>query len=514
MLVPAHQNYVRISCMAKVFRNKTILQILDHYRDFWSLSYAAGVLGWDLKTYMPKGGATPRGVALGRISTIQQRLFLSKDFVSLVHQASVEKNLTDAEKGVVRVLLHQLRFFEKIPPKFLEDFSLLTSEASVVWRNAKEKEDYKLFEPYLKRIFDSNRKMAEYLGYKDSPYDALLDLFEEGLTVGDVEPFFDSIRKPLKTLLSQIVKSDKYNNSHFLEEQAYNKGKLERLNLKILKLLFEDSSRLRLDVSSHPFTTSFSRSDTRITTWYHRNDFARSLLAVIHEFGHALYDLQADPGLEMTPIQGGTSLVIHESQSRFWENFVGRSDEFLLGYLIDFKGLSKPIGRYIDVEKIKGLRMYFNKVSPGALRVEADEVTYHFHIMLRYEIEKEIMEGRLKIKDLREIWNTKMKNYLGINPRKDSEGVLQDIHWSMGNVGYFPTYSLGTFLGAQWEQQIKSSKLKINNYEEIKKWLRLHIHQYGSTYTMSDLLKKNKMKFDPEVNLRYLREKYGKIYGF
>ena len=499
--------------MATPFHNKIIRQVLDNYRDFWSLSYAAGVLGWDLETYMPRSGALPRGTALGRLSTIQQRLFLDKDFVSLVHKGSTLANLTDQERGVIRVLTHQLKFYEKLPPKFLEDFSLLTSKASVVWREAKEKNNYKLFEPYLKKIFDANRKMAEYLGYKDSPYNALLDLFEEGLTVGEVEPFFETIRKPLKNLLSEILKSDKHQTSHFLERQAYNKKKLEELNLKILKLFFEDSSRLRLDVSSHPFTTSFSRYDTRITTWYHQKDFARSILAVIHEFGHALYDLQADPRLEMTPIQGGTSLVIHESQSRFWENFVGRSDEFLRAHLIDFKGLSKSISRYLSIEKIDGLRMYFNKVAPGPLRVEADEVTYHFHIMLRYEIEKEIIEGRLKVKDVREVWNAKMKDYLGINPGKDSDGVLQDIHWSMGNVGYFPTYSLGTFLGAQWEEKM-NQEFRIRNYEGIKNWLRQHIHRYGSTYKLADLLKKNKMKFDPNVNLKYLQSKYAKIYDF
>jgi carboxypeptidase Taq len=201
-------------------------------------------------------------------------------------------------------------------------------------------------------------------------------------------------------------------------------------------------------------------------------------------------------------------LVIHESQSRFWENFVGRSRNFIEYFLNDFQ---KAVGRKLSVEDVYA---YFNKVSPSMLRVEADEVTYHFHIMLRFEIEKGIIEGGLKIKDLPEIWNSKMKEYLGITPKTDSDGVLQDIHWSGGSVGYFPTYSLGTFLGAQWEKEIVDYGLAIGEYGKMEKWLKDHIHKYGSTYTLQDLLTKNKMKFDPSVNLNYLRKKYAKIYGF
>ncbi len=510
---------IKLSVMRRPFQNKTILKILDYYKNLWALGYVSNIAHWDLETYMPEKGASARGEALGRLSVIRQKMFLDKDFVSLIHQAERSQTLSEVERGIVRVLLHSLRFYEKLPPDFIEEFEKLTNTATVVWRSAKEKNNFKLFEPYLTKIFDMNRKAADYLGYKDSPYDALLDQFEERLTSREAESFFGEIRDPLKNLLSKILKSNKHNNSHFLERAGYNQEKLASLNQKILALFWEDFSRFRLDVSRHPFTTSFSGNDTRITTWYHKTDFARSILATIHEFGHALYDLQSAPELEMTPIAGGSSLVIHESQSRFWENFIGRSDSFLRRYLVDFKGLSPEINRYIQREKIDSLRMYFNRVSPGPLRVEADEVTYHFHIMLRFEIEKGIIEGRMKVRDLPEIWRTKMLEYLEIAPQSESEGALQDIHWSGGMVGYFPTYSLGTFLGAQWEEKISQiSKLKsqsyISNLKSVEIWLGEHIHKYGSTYTLSDLLKKNGMKFDPSVNLNYLKEKYSKIYGF
>lgn len=497
-----------------VFKNKTILSILDYYKNLWALSYVSGVAHWDLETYMPAKGAGPRGEALGRLSVIRQKMFLDKDFVSLIHKAEKDKTLNDQEKAVVRVMLRALKFYTRLPSDFVEKFEKVTNIGTVVWREAKEKDDFKIFEETLSQIFEMNKEMADHLGYKDSPYDALLDQFEEGLTVREVSNFFDTIKSPLSGLLVKIKKSDNYNKSHFLERQAYDKEKLAKLNQKILKLFWEDFGRFRLDVSSHPFTTSFSNTDTRITTWYHKEDFARSLLATVHEFGHALYDLQSSPDLEMTPIAGGSSLVIHESQSRFWENFVGRSESFIKKFLPDMQSAVHDSQLTVD-----SVSAYFNKVSPSLLRVEADEVTYHFHIMLRAEIEKGLIEGKLKVKDLPEIWNGLMKEYLGVTPKKDSEGVLQDVHWSGGMVGYFPTYSLGTFLGAQWEKEISQianfkSQSLISNIKTIENYLKEHIHKYGSTYTLQELLVKNNMKFDPTVNLKYLEEKYSKIYDF
>jgi carboxypeptidase Taq len=492
----------------KYFKNQTILKILDYYKNLWALSYVGGIAHWDLETYMPSAGASARGEALGRLSVIRQKMFLDPAFVNLIHQSEKEKDLTDQEKGIVRVLTRSLKYYEKIPSDFLEKFENLTNTATVIWREAKEKNNFKLFEASLDKIFSMNREMAGYLEYKDSPYDALLDQYEEGLTSKSVNQLFNEVRVPLQELLEKITSSKKYFKVHPLENAKYDKGKMAEVNGKILKLLWGDSSRLRLDISAHPFTTSFSNNDTRITTWYHETDFARSVLAVVHEFGHALYDLQSRNDLQMTPIQGGSSLVIHESQSRLWENFVGRSESFINHFKKDFEA---AVGRQLSTSD---LMLYFNKVSPSNLRVEADEVTYHFHIMLRFEIEKGLIEGKMNVKDLPEIWNSKMKEYLGIKPKSDSEGVLQDVHWSNGMVGYFPTYSLGTFLGAQWENKMEDDKWKLENLDEMKSWLGEHIHQYGSTYTLQDLLVKNKMKYDPAVNLKYLQEKYGKIYGF
>lgn len=494
------------------FKNPTILKILNYYKDLWSLSYLSAVTHWDLETYMPKLGTNYRGEALARVSTIKQKMFLNKDFVELINKASKIKDLNDYEKGVVRNLKESLKIYQKVPSSFLEGFEKLTNKATVVWSKAKAENDFNLFKPYLKNIFEENRKLADYLGFKDSPYDALLDLYETDLKSKDVNNFFESVIPPLKELLQKIVSSKNYRKTHFLKEAKYNKEKMVTLNEKILKDLWQNYGRegnFRLDISSHPFTTSFSTQDTRITTWYHDSDFARSLMAVIHEFGHALYDLQSPEGLEATPISGGSSLVIHESQSRFWENHIGRSKEFIKKYIQDIRGVVDMKDLTVD-----DVYEYLNQVKPSLLRVEADEVTYHMHIALRFEIEKGLIEGKLKINDIEEIWNTKMQEYLGIKPKNSSQGVLQDIHWSHGSVGYFPTYSLGTFLGSQWEKEIQKQKVKNNEYTKIEDWLKNKIHKYGSTYSLEKLLEKQKMTFDQSVNLNYLNSKYSKIYNF
>lgn len=493
------------------FKNKNILKILDYYKNLWALSHASAVLHWDLETYMPVKGAVARGEALAKISSIRQKMFLDPGFAKLLASLDGAKNLNDYEQGVVRVLSRSLKFYKKIPPQFIEDFEKLINRSTLVWRKAKETGDFKLFEPYLFKIFNMKKKEADYLGYTKSPYDALLDQFEEDLTVEKVGPFFEQIRQPLLDLKNKITKSPKYFKTHALEKTIYNKQKMQILNNKVLNFLWgEYGKNFRLDISSHPFTTSFGNNDTRITTWYHRKDFARSLLATIHEFGHALYDLQSADGLEITPIAGGSSLVIHESQSRFWENFVGRSPGFVHQFIDDIRQVTGD-----KMLKEEEVYTYFNKVSPGYLRVEADEVTYHFHIMLRFEIEQGVIEGKIKTKDIKEIWNLKMQSYLGLKPKDDTQGVLQDIHWSGGMVGYFPTYSLGTFLAAQWEGEISNKQIiESANYEGIKIWLREHVHQYGSTYVLKGILKKNKMEFDPAINLEYLKNKYSKIYGF
>lgn len=502
--------------MSKVFTNPKVKEILDKYKTLWSLYYLSGLSHWDLETYMPEDGAKVRGEALAKVSSLSQEIFLDKKFTQLIKDANKEANLNDQEKSVLRLLNRSLDYYEKLPAEFLEEMSKVTSEANVIWRNAKENNSFKEFEEILGKIIDLTKRKADYLGYENHPYDALIDLYEEGWTTNDVESYFDSIREPLKEILDKHMKSDEYVGTHKLESEPYSKEKMEEFNQKVLELVQYDPKRMRLDISSHPFTIDLDPTDVRITTRYPDNNFASSYASVVHEFGHALYALQSSEDFSMTPISGGTSLVIHESQSRFWENIVGRSKVFLSQLEDKVVALSPEIKTYVEEQGLEGIHNYLNIVSPGFIRVEADELTYHFHIMLRFEIEKKMVEGSVKVSELPDLWNQYMKEYLGVTPPNDTKGVLQDVHWCHGSIGYFPTYSIGTFLSGMWQTAIQEELGNfddlISNAEGIKKiknWLKENVHQYGSTYTMKDLLKKVlDREFDVEDNLEYLRGKF------
>ncbi len=498
----------------ELITNTTIIKILDKYKILWSLGHVSALAGWDLETYIPQEGAQARAEALSKISSLSQSLFLEKEFVSLIKKADKE-NLNDFELGIIRLLKRSLDYYEKLPPEFIEEFVKTTSEATVIWKNAKEKNNFSLFENHLQKIFDLTRKKAEYLGYVDHPYDALLDEFEEGLTVKEAEEFFTTIKTPLVNLVKYIKKSPKYQQEHPLEKENYDIEKIKVFSQNLLKFL-HDKNDLRIDVSSHPFSAHIGPGDHRITTRYLGRDFSRAYSSLIHEFGHALYDIQSNPQLDYSPISGGSSHVIHESQSRFWENFVAKSSEFIQLIYPDLMQISKSMHKY-SVEEI---HRYLNLAKPSTIRTEADEVTYHMHILIRFELEKGLMEGTIKVKDLPKIWNEKYKAYLGVEPENDSHGVLQDVHWSNGLIGYFPTYSIGTALSSMWkhsmEKEIGSIQKLLKNKEGIQKiqnWLKENIHKYGSTYTFNDLTKRvTNENFNSKYFMNYLEEKYKKLY--
>ncbi|MBI5186660.1 MAG: carboxypeptidase M32 [Nitrospinae bacterium] len=498
------------------FTNKKIIKILEHYKTIWALNYAAGLAQWDLNTYMPPDGAPARGEAMAKLSTLCQKLFLDRKFMALIEKAGEEKKLSDAEKGVARTLKKDLRNYQKLPPEFLEEFERVTSEAHVAWRESKQSSDFSRFAPFLERIVDLNRRKADYLGYEGHPYDALINEFEEGWTTKDLDDFFSGFRSGLKEILDQVLSRPGYSPSAPLAEMPYNRAAMERVNREILDYLRVDPRRLRLDASPHPFTQGLTNRDVRITTWYAAKDFGASVSSTIHEFGHALYEAQVGDALQFTPIGGGRSLGLHESQSRFWENMVGRSRAFAEKFMKSFQGLSTEIDEYLEKEGVEGVHRYFNLVKPGLIRVEADEVTYHFHVILRFYLEKSLLEGTAKVRDLPEIWNQSMERFLGVAPKNDAEGVLQDIHWSMGAMGYFPTYSIGTFLSAMWREAMEEEFGDLDEFllreeavERIQKWLREKVHRHGAAYTLKDLVKRSIGKdFSTEPMLKYLRKKY------
>jgi carboxypeptidase Taq len=337
-----------------------------------------------------------------------------------------------------------------------------------------------------------------------------MDLFEEGLTTHDVDRVFSPLITALKRILSRIVSSKSFPSSHKLEDVAYDEQDMRRVNQEVLRILGMPDKTFRMDVSTHPFTSGMSLDDVRITTRYEGKSFRETIFSVIHECGHALYDLQVDHSLQYTPLAGGPSLGIHESQSRFWENFVGRSREFTnLLYPILKKHLT-----FVSEYSEDDIYRYFNLVRPSLIRVAADEVTYNFHIVVRYEVEKKLISGEAKVSEIPKIWDDMMEEYVGIRPKTLAEGVLQDVHWSGGMIGYFPTYSLGNVIAGMISNRMQRDLsvpdiVARGDLGPIKLWLEENIHKWGSIYSPKELQKKILGDaYNPEYLVKYLEKKY------
>ncbi|MEM4672422.1 MAG: carboxypeptidase M32 [Sulfolobales archaeon] len=493
-----------------LFPHREIREILDLYRTIWALDHASSLMGWDLETNMPEEGVLERGVAVSEISALRQKLVTEERFLKAVERAEAIEDLNDYERGVIRVLKREIRYYTRVPPEIVKELSRITSEASVIWRNAKSEGRFDKFKPYLEKIVDLEIKIADSLSYDEHPYDALLDIYEEGLRTREFQSIIGSLIPSLKKILEKIISEEYYTKPHPLETERYDTDAMRRVNQRILEILGFNPKRMRLDVSAHPFTSGISLRDVRITVRYEGYDFKRALYSLIHEFGHALYDLQIDERYAMTPLAGGASLGVHESQSRFWENIIGRSRGFVEA-VYDILAEELKLGGRYDPED---LYRYFNIVRPSLIRVDADEVTYNFHIALRFELERMMISREIKIGDLPEIWNDYMERYLGIKPKNDSEGVLQDIHWSMGSIGYFPTYSIGTILAAQIRKVMEKDLnleeiIRSRNLDPVRRWLRDRIHVYGAMYPPKELIRRSLGEdLNPSVFIEYLERKY------
>ncbi|HKX20253.1 MAG TPA: carboxypeptidase M32 [Nitrososphaeraceae archaeon] len=492
--------------------NHIVNQILDAYKPMWSLNHAISLMGWDFETYMPTSGTEERGMADSQLHILHKNLLLSKDFVGLVESAKKLDGLSDLEKGIVRVLNREITKQIKIPNELTQAESLERIRGNMTWREARQKSDFKMYAPHLKKMIEIKKQIAEKIGYENHPYNALLDSFEEDLTVNDLDKIFDELTPRIQKIMKKIVDSD----SPFCKESKLAKSKydiqsVDRLNHDILTLLQYDRKRFRMDVSTHPFTETMGLNDVRITTRYEGTDFKKSISSTIHEAGHALYDLQCDQSLSVTPLEGGSSLALHESQSRFWENIVGRS--------LSFIQLIAPMVRkqvnFANQATDQELYLYFNNVKADYIRVDADEVTYNLHIALRYEIEKKIFGDELSVSEIPEFWNDRMEQLLGVRPTNNSQGMLQDTHWSSGLFGYFPTYTLGNLVSAIIASKMRKDleeyekDIKTGNFQAIKEWLRLKIHQHGSSYAPKTLLKNTLNEgYNPDYFVTYIETKY------
>lgn len=483
------------------------------------LNNAASVLAWDQQTYMPPGGAAARAQQLATISHITHEKFTDDTIGRLLNElyayaGSLPYDSDDA--SLIRVTKRDYDKARLVPPSLVAEIAHATTQAFDAWRKAKAESQFSHFAPYLQRNLDLKRRYAECLGYTNCIYDPLLDDYEPGMKTTQVEAIFANVRKEIVPLIHAISSRLNVADNAFLQ-QTFDEQRQWDIGIEVARLIGYDFRRGRQDRSPHPFTTSFSIHDVRITTRFTDNYFPAGFFATMHEAGHAVYNQGLRYELERTPLADGASLGVHESQSRMWENLVGRSRPFWKFFMPHVKAVFPEQLKNTDAEK-----MYraVNRVMPSFIRVEADEVTYNLHIMLRFELENALLEGRIAVNDLPEAWNTRMQEYLGISPPDDIHGVLQDVHWSHGSFGYFPTYSLGNFFAAQLFDQIKKDISGLDNYFEkgefhvLLDWLRTHLYPHGRKFTMSELA--NKITGEPLQThsfVAYLKDKYGEMYN-
>lgn len=485
--------------------------------DVINLRRAAGVLEWDLQTNMPPKGAEPRSRQLGLLARLAHEMFTAPEVGSLILAAESDVQSHADESDTVRLVRTARRDYEKdakIPATLAEEMSRHSAVSQEVWAKARAKNDFETFAPYLEKTFVLVRQYASYLGYKDDPYDALIDLYEPGATTARIAAMFDDLKPHLIDLTKAIVASPRYAETKPIKG-SFPTAAQNEITKQLVAEIGYDFSRGRQDPAPHPFCTHFSRNDVRITTRFDESYLPMALYASLHEAGHALYELGSPESYDDTILAGGVSMGIHESQSRMWENLVGRSRAYC-GYILP--KLQKVFSdlRGLDAE---GLYRAVNLVTPSLIRVEADEVTYNLHVLLRFELERELLADRLKVADLPEAWNAKIHEYLGLRPPDNSQGVLQDVHWSGGMVGYFPTYTLGNVVSGQLWHAIRKaipdldSHIAAGEFTSLLSWLRENIHQYGRKYLPNELIERATGEpLTSRYYLEYLSAKYRGLY--
>lgn len=462
----------------------------ERFYDLDALGAALGIMGWDQQTYMPAGGAAARAEHVGRLSSLYHATLTDDITGKLIDDAAAEAAPGSLDAALVRVTKRSYDLATKLPTELVARKAKLSAEGHEVWVQARKNNDFKAFQPVLSEMFQIAGEEASLLGYSAHPYDALLDQFEEGATQADVRAMFDGLRGPIVGLLQEIQANGHKTDDHHL----YGDFSVERQKTFTEHLIASigfDLNRGRQDTAPHPFCTGWSVGDIRLTTRF-ENYVGSSIFGSLHEAGHGMYEQGSDPSLDRSPLCGGVSLGIHESQSRLWENIVGRSKPFWKYFLHEFQAAFPKLAAYGYEQFYKMI----NQVEPSLIRVEADEVTYNLHIMVRFEIECDVLTGKLDIKDMPEAWNAKYKEYLGVDVPNDAQGCLQDVHWSGGMIGYFPTYSIGNLLSYQFWAALKrdipevDEQIAAGNFAEILGWLRESIYRHGKIYTPKELVQR------------------------
>ncbi len=493
--------------------NEAMKSLRTLQKTMYGLNYAMCVIDYDAQTVAPSESSAGRGEALEQLSSLQYGLIASPQMPRLLAEAK-QGELTEQEAAEVRELEKHYKQISCIPQEEYAAFSNLTSNAVNAWEKAKSADDFSIFAPYLEKIVATRRRFAHLLDPDKAAYDVYLDQFEEGLTMEKCDAFFAELKATITPLVQKIAAKGCQPRTDFLEG-SWSIDRQRELSAQVMELMHIDPAHCILGETEHPFTSGFYKGDVRITTHYHEQDAASNLYSVVHEGGHALYELHNADRLVGTCLAGGASMGIHESQSRLFENYVGRSLPFIRCIL---PKMAELFPEHLEGVSAEDFYKAMNTCKPSLIRTESDEVTYCLHIMVRYELEKQLMAGTLEVAGLPQAWNALMKELLGVDVPSDAQGVLQDIHWACGDLGYFPSYALGTAYAAQIVDAMRrdldlDKLLEEGDLAPVLDWLTDRIWQYGAEKSPEWLIQNAcGAPFDPKFFTRYLTEKYSALY--
>jgi carboxypeptidase Taq len=480
------------------------------------LSGIASLMGWDKETQMPRGGIETRAIQGATLARIIHQKNTAAELKSLLEGLEPEFSEQDSFEGaLVRQVRRDFERKSKLPSDFVAEFSQARARSSNAWQEARAKKDFKTFLPHLEKMFEMASRAANYYDAASHPYDALIWDYDPGLKTEDLRGIFAELRSEAVPLVKAIAAKGESLDYGILTRE-YDIEKQKAFSLEVAQAFGYDLDRGRLDPTAHPFATNFSRDDVRMTTRYDPHYLPMALFGTFHETGHAMYEQNTGAQLSRTPLARGCWSTVHESQSRLWENLVGRSRAFWQHWFPKLQALFPESLHDVDAETIYKL---VNRVQPSPIRVEADEITYNLHIMLRFELEIAVFEGKLKVVELPEAWNAKMQDYLGITPSDDAQGVMQDIHWSEALFAYFPTYSLGNILSVQLLESAKEKLGDLNpmfasgQYAPLLGWLRENVLQHGKTYLPPELITRaTGQPLTAKPYLAYLKNKFTDLY--
>lgn len=501
---------------------ETLVQIekdfLKYVEKIVAYNEAIAVMAWDLRTGAPKKGVEQRSKVIGLLSAEVFKLSTSSEMKYFLDALLSEEGRKELSEITIKTAEDCKKNFDrmnKIPAEEYEEFVILQSKSESVWEDAKKKAEFSIFQPYLEKLVEKTNRFIKYWDWEGNPYNALLDLYEPGMTVEVLNPVFNEVRKGIIPLLEKIERHGKKVDTSFLLH-PFPKEAQRELCIEILNQMGYDFEAGRLDETVHPFETALNPGDVRVTTNYNINDFRVALFGTIHEGGHALYEQNISTDLVGTTLAGGASMGIHESQSLFNENMIGRSRAFWKRNYSLLKQYSSGQFEHVDLEDFYRA---INEVKPSLIRIEADELTYPLHIIVRYELEKGIFNEEIAVKDLPAIWNEKYKEYLGITPDHDGVGVLQDIHWAGGSFGYFPSYALGIIYAAQMRNALLKEMpnfdelIEKGELDKIRQWFTEKVHRFGKLKKPLEILHDATGEgLNPKYLLTYLEEKYTEIY--